>query len=396
MLILHTSDWHLGRTLHGADLTRAFETWCSYVVELVRERGIDAVLISGDVYDRAVPPAGMVELLNDTLAQLSELTTVVATAGNHDSPTRLGFGAGLFRPSVVMRTDSRQAGRPIPLRDASGEVGAVVYGIPYLDPDRERVRLAPTADPEDRLERSHAAVMSAALGRIAEDIRSGEFAEASVARIVMAHAFVTGGTPSDSERDVTVGGVDNMPAELFRLEDSAREDAAALDYVALGHLHSPQRIELPGGPIVRYSGSPIAFSFSETAPKTSALLHIEEGRVTDVELLDAPVERAITTIEGTLRDILSPAHAADREKYARLRVTDPSRPRELVARIKDAFPYALEIRHLAEGSVRHGVPEVRERDGLSLLREFFTEAGGRELSDTELKLVVDVWEGSRD
>lgn len=206
MLILHTSDWHLGRTLHHADLTPAFELWCDHVVRLVEERHIDAVLISGDIYDRSVPPVSSVELFDTTLERLAQLTTVIMTSGNHDSPRRLGFGAGLMRESVHIRTDSRMSGKPIVLRDSHGKVGALIYPIPYLDPDVERRRLAPHVpgeEPatEDYLERSHEAVLRAALELVAKDIHTGEYADEEVARICMAHAFVTGASPSLSERD---------------------------------------------------------------------------------------------------------------------------------------------------------------------------------------------------
>lgn len=112
MRILHTSDWHLGRSLHGADLMPAFELWCEHLVGLVRERGIDAVLISGDVYDRGVPSTQVVELFNRTLTELSEFTTVVLTSGNHDSPLRLGFGAGLMR---ILSTFARTRDGPVNL-----------------------------------------------------------------------------------------------------------------------------------------------------------------------------------------------------------------------------------------------------------------------------------------
>lgn len=223
MRILHTSDWHLGRSLHGADLMPAFELWCEHVVGLVRERGIDAVLISGDVYDRGVPSTQVVELFNRTLTELSESTTVVLTSGNHDSPLRLGFGAGLMRDSVHIRTDARRAGEPVEVRSRSGELGALIYPIPYLDPDIERRNLAPQGPdgedprPEDYLERSHEAVLRAALDLVAADIAGGAYAGADVARICMVHAFVTGGEASPSERDIHVGGVDNAPSGLFRL-----------------------------------------------------------------------------------------------------------------------------------------------------------------------------------
>lgn len=120
MKILHTSDWHLGRPLHRADLTPAFEMWVDHVVDTVREREVDALLISGDVYDRSVPPAPMVELFSRTLRRLAQLTTVILISGNHDSPQRLGFGAELFQERIVIRTDPLRCAQPVELRDRAG------------------------------------------------------------------------------------------------------------------------------------------------------------------------------------------------------------------------------------------------------------------------------------
>ena len=261
MLVLHTSDWHLGRSFHRADLSPAFEMWSRHVVDLVKERRIDAVLISGDVYDRAVPPTSAVELFDRTLAELAELTTVVLTSGNHDSPQRLGFGSSLMRPNVHIRTDARRCGRPVEIAGRDGN-RVFVYPIPYLDPDVERRRLAPSGPTSgdggaEPLGRSHEAVLAAALKLVSADVRSRP--KDAGAFIVMAHAFISGGKPADSERDISVGGVDSAPSGLFRLGE---DGPGPLSYVALGHLHSPQRVGRPGDPPMRYSGSPVAFSFS--------------------------------------------------------------------------------------------------------------------------------------
>lgn len=398
MRILHTSDWHLGRSLHGADLMPAFELWCKHVIDLVRERGIDAVLISGDVYDRGVPSTQVVELFNRTLTELSELTTVILTSGNHDSPLRLGFGAGLMKDSIHIRTDARRAGEPVEVRSRSGELGALVYPIPYLDPDIERRNLVPRGPdgegprPEDYLERSHEAVLHAALDLVAADIAGGAYAGADVARICLVHAFVTGGEASPSERDIHVGGVDNAPSGLFRL---GAVGGPALSYVALGHLHSPQKIGLPGDPLMRYSGSPIAFSFSETRAKSSVLLEIEGSRV-ETELIPAPVWRPVVTLTGTMEELLSPANSVHAESFTRLIVTDPARPPDMSAKLRRAFPHALEIQHQAEAIAREPrLAQITAMNPVDVLTDFMKISGNRELNEDEKSLVTAVWEQVR-
>lgn len=171
MKFLHTSDWHFGRTLHGSDLTAAFEMWADHVVDLAVSHDLDAVLVSGDVFDRGIPPVAMVKLLSTTLERLAGHTAVVLISGNHDAPTRLGFTSGLLRSGISIVSDPRECGMPIEImRD--GELVGRVYALPYLDPDVDRVRLA--EDPDKPLERSHEAVVGAALDLVRRDITDRE------------------------------------------------------------------------------------------------------------------------------------------------------------------------------------------------------------------------------
>ena len=194
MRLLHTSDWHLGRSLHGVDLLDHQAAYLEHLVDVVRTEQVDAVVVAGDVYDRAIPPVEAVTLLSETLARLAEHTTVVVTSGNHDSATRLGFGSALMRDRVRLRTRVAGLAEPVVLADEHGDV--LVYGVPYLDPDFARVELAKDSEP---LARSHEAVAAAAMRRIRADVetRSGS---ARSRTVVAAHAFVIGGAPTESEQ----------------------------------------------------------------------------------------------------------------------------------------------------------------------------------------------------
>src|SRR4051812_31440109 len=210
-----------------------------HLVEGVRAEAMDAVVLAGDVYDRALPGVDVVTLLDEALARLASTgATVVLSSGNHDSPRRLGFAARLLeRSRVHVRTDPARCGEPVLLEDRHGSVA--VYPLPYLEPALAGPVLgcAPAA--------GHEAVLAAALA----EVRADRLARPAGTRsVVAAHAFVVGGEPSDSERDISVGGVGAVPAGLF----------ADADYVALGHLHGRQQLALA----VRYSGSPLAYSFS--------------------------------------------------------------------------------------------------------------------------------------
>jgi DNA repair protein SbcD/Mre11 len=343
MRLLHTSDWHLGRTLHGVDLLEHQAAHLDHLVDVVRTEDVDAVLVAGDVYDRAVPPVEAVTLLSETLARLAEHAVVVVTPGNHDSAIRLGFGARLMRAGVHLRTRVADVATPVVLppvagRGSAGEV--LVYGLPYLDPDVVRRSLAP--DPTAPLARSHEAVTRAAMDKVRADLaeRVDAAAAAGAARpraVVIAHAFVLGGEASESERDIRVGGVDHVPAAVF----------SGVDYVALGHLHGPQRVPGPAGTVLRYSGSPLAYSFSELRQvKSSVLVDVgPDGVVGEPRLVAAPVPRRVAEVTGTLEQLLGAAGDAHTDDWLRVVVTDVVRPPDLYARVKQRFPHALVVQH---------------------------------------------------
>ncbi|HEY8717615.1 exonuclease SbcCD subunit D [Pengzhenrongella sp.] len=381
MRLLHTSDWHLGRSLHGVDLLEHQAAYLDHLVEVTRTEGVDAVLVAGDIYDRAVPPVEAVTLLSETLARLAEHAVVVLTPGNHDSAIRLGFGAGLMRAGVHLRTRVADVASPVTLvpRPGSGEPAVLVYGLPYLDPDVVRRSLAP--DRDTPLARSHEAVTGAAMDRVRADLeaRTAAATAAGDARpraVVLAHAFVLGGAASESERDIRVGGVDHVPAGVF----------AGMDYVALGHLHGPQRIGGPAGTLLRYSGSPLAYSFSELHQvKSSVLVDVgPDGVVGEPRLVAAPVPRRLADVTGTLADLLGAAGEAYLADWVRVTVTDAARPTELYARVRERFPHALVVQHRPPTSaVRAHVVVTSARDPLEVAAEFVEHVTAAGPTDAE-------------
>ncbi|MFC2620898.1 MAG: exonuclease SbcCD subunit D, partial [Pauljensenia sp.] len=248
MLILHTSDWHLGRTLHGAPLGDSADAFIDWLVALVGERRVDAVLISGDVFDRAVPPVDALARMRWALRKLTAITTVILTSGNHDGAARLGLFADMLSPSLHVVTDPEAIGSAV---EAGG---ALVYPMPYLEPDLVRQALSDLeTDGESGaappLPRSHQAVMAAALRRVRQDLSARREAGDQRPAIAMPHAFVTGANPSDSERDIQVGGVPSVSADLFDTLGGEAPLAHGLDYVAAGHLHRPQDVAGASVPI---------------------------------------------------------------------------------------------------------------------------------------------------
>lgn len=342
MRILHTSDWHLGRTLHGVDMHEHQGAFVDHLVAEVRDRSIDAVLISGDVYDRAIPSVDTVRLFGDALARLSQLTTVIITPGNHDSAVRLGFGAGLMRDSVRILASIADLHEPVLLDD--GDTAVAVYGIPYLDPETARASLADEQDAWPA--RSHEGVLSAAMDRIRSDLQG----RSDVRSFVMAHAFVVGGAPSDSERDLSVGGVDSVPSGVFD----------GVDYVALGHLHGPQQVTVPGSATVaRYCGSPLAYSFSEKAHrKSTVLVEIGPEGPPTTTLIEAPVPRRLSEIRGELAHVLSSATDEQAHDWLKIVITDATYPVGMHALVRERFDHVLHLTHEPMTSERVGAAPI--------------------------------------
>ncbi|GAA2980964.1 MULTISPECIES: exonuclease SbcCD subunit D [Streptomyces] len=321
MRILHTSDWHLGRSFHRVPLLDAQAVFLDHLVETVARHEVDAVVVAGDVYDRAVPPLTAVRLFDDALHRLAAAgVPTVMISGNHDSARRLGVGAGLIaRAGIHLRTDPADCATPVVLPDAHGDVA--FYGLPYLEPALVRDTLG-----ADRA--GHEAVLTAAMDRVRADLATRPDGTRSV---VLAHAFVAGGEPSDSERDITVGGVAAVPAGVFD----------GVDYVALGHLHGCQTVT----DRVRYSGSPLAYSFSEhTHRKTMWLVDLGPAGELAAERLDCPVPRPLARLRGRLGSLLEdPALERHREAWVEATLTDPVRPDEPMARLAERFPHVLAL-----------------------------------------------------
>jgi DNA repair protein SbcD/Mre11 len=374
MRFLHTSDWHLGRTLHGVDLLDAQRDVLSQLCRLVADPpdgiAVDAVLVAGDIYDRAVPPVEAVSLFATALAELTRHTTVIVTAGNHDSAIRLGFGAELFTERLRVRTELASVGSPVLLADQHGPVA--IYPLPYLDPDAARAVLAPGEQP---LPRSHQAVMAAALDRVRADLASQP---AGTRSVVMAHAFVIGGIASESERSIVVGGVDSVAAGTFD----------GVDYVALGHLHGAQRPRGSAGTVLAYSGSPLRYSFSELGhTKSVNLVDLPPTGPVTLETVPLVQPRQMAELTGTLEQLL--AAAGHEQDWMRVTVTDRARPDQLFDRLKARFPHLLNVVFAPDGAVPASVTADRiavEASPRELGGDFVRHVTGMPAADTELDL----------
>ncbi|QZL04189.1 exonuclease SbcCD subunit D [Streptomyces sp. BHT-5-2] len=371
MRFLHTSDWHLGRRFHEADLIDAQRAFLAHVHDTARDHAVDVILVAGDIYDRAIPSLDAVRLFDSALSQLADLgIPIIMISGNHDSAHRLGVGASvLARAGVHLRTDPATTGTcPVLLDDEHGTVA--VYGIPYLEPSLTH----------DDLEanKSHQAVTTAALDRIRADLATYPEGTRSV---VLAHAFVAGGEPSTSERDITVGGLDYVLGSAF----------TRIDYVALGHLHGAQNVN----DHIHYSGSPLAYSFSE-AHHTKSLTIVDmagDGTVT-LTRVPTPVPRPLALLKGALEDLLTdPAHEALADHWLQVTLTDPALPYEPMARLRRRFPHTLSLLHERPDNPQQAADRptytqrLQGRSDLDIVHDFIKKVRGDDPTPAEQALL---------
>ena len=386
MRLLHTSDWHLGRSFHGVGMLDAQRAFIDQFVTFVREESVDVVLIAGDVYDRALPGVDVVGLLDDALVGLTGAgARVVLTSGNHDSAIRLGFASRLLeRGGVHLRTRLAELDKPVlfPLDDAADDAGPVlaVYGIPWLEPRLVAGQLGVETA-------SHFEVTRAATARIREDL--GVRARTrTVHSVVLAHTFASGGISSDSERDLSIGGVGAVPLDLFD----------GFGYTALGHLHGRQA--LSGS--VRYSGSPLAYSFSEAKHKKGSwLVEVDAAGIGEVREVLWAAPRTLAVLRGTLDELLSSGDLAWAEgAYCQVTLTDAQRPAQAMERLRTRFPDTLVLGFDPEGADAAAKTSYSSRlaeaeDDLSICCGFLEHVRGRAADDAESAILAEALETVR-
>src|SRR4051794_2801431 len=368
MRLLHTSDWHIGRALHGTDLLGEQEQVLGRVADVVAAEGVDVVLVAGDVYDRAVPSADATAVLSRVVARMRRAgATVVLTPGNHDSARRLGaFSELLAAGGLHVRAETPNLDEPVLISDQHGDVA--IYGLPYLEPEVARFELGLPAA------RSHEAVLAEAMDRVRADL----FLRPGARSVVLAHAFVGGGLPSESERDISVGGVDLVSSAVFD----------GVDYVALGHLHRPQTLT----PRLRYSGSPLAYSFGEAGQQKQAwLVDLDAGGLVDVRALPLPVPPPLTLLRGELAHPLAhPAHTPVEEHFLSVQLTDPVRPTDPMRQLQTRFPHCVHLEWAGAGGGSDGrtyQERLTGRSDLEVAGEFVAHVRGVPVTGAERELL---------
>lgn len=327
MRILHTSDWHIGRTFHGHSTLAALADVLGALVQQVRDNDVDVVIVAGDVFDSATPAAAAYTLLDEALLALHDTgATVVMTSGNHDSAARLGFHSRLLRDGIHVLTDPLTIATPVTVHDEHGPVH--FFGIPYLEPAIVRRHWTDAAG-EGLALRTQAQTMHHAMGLV----REGMAAHAGRS-VAVAHCFAAGvDATAGLEREVRQGGLDMVPLSAFD----------GPDYVALGHIHGRQQLS----DRVRYSGAPLHYSFGEQhKERGSWLVELDEQGLASVQWLALPVPRTLVTLTGTLDEILADENVAQHaDSWVCAVYTDALPQHEPMRRLRARFPYCALVQH---------------------------------------------------
>jgi len=379
MKILHTGDWHIGKLVHGIHMTEDQRYILKQLIALIDEEKPDILIIAGDLYDRSVPPVEAVDLLDDVLSEIvmRHQTKVIVIAGNHDSPDRVGFASKLLRDNGLYITGHPEKGSaPIVIHDEFGPVN--FYPIPFAEPAIIKERYG------DEAIKNHDSAMEAILNDIYETLDTGE------RNVCIAHAFVMGTeTPktSESERPLSIGGSEYVSVDYFN----------RFNYVALGHLHGPQKVK---NDHIRYSGSLLKYSFSEAIQKKSvALITMDgEGRV-DVQLKALKPLRDMRVIKGQLENLLDKAvySATNTEDYIMAILTDRGELIDAIGKLRAVYPNILRIekeqfdREAGDSGTSAG-GEFTQKNPLELFSEFYENVSGEEFSDEKKGLVAAIFD----
>jgi exonuclease SbcD len=358
---IHTADWHLGKVVHGQSFLQEQREQIQRITQLIREESVDFVMISGDLFDRAIPPVEALVLWESVLEEwVEELgIQVFVIAGNHDSAVRLSFANRfLEKQRVSILGDFSRFFTPLEVIHDKERIQ--VYFLPYLDTAYLREIL------ERPEERSREVLLRSAVERIQQTWDPKAF------HLLLAHEFLLGGSVSDSERPLSVGGSQAIPYQVFE----------NFDYVALGHLHRAQRI---GKDHIRYAGALYPYSFSEAGRVPSVeLLYFGEDGSFEREKIEIKPERTLRVVEGRLDEVLALPSSED---YLCVRIENKEVILDLMGKLREWFPNTLRVERGQTGEVKRKEEEdilAREAETpLELFTSFFTEMTGDELLATQ-------------
>lgn len=362
MKFIHTSDWHIGRQFHNVSLLEDQQHVLDQLLAYIEQEAVDALIIAGDIYDRSIPPAAAVDLLDKLLNKicLEMKVPVILIPGNHDSATRLSFGAQqLSKSGLYILGDLSKVTEPVLICHADGDVA--FYGVPYNDPVTVRNLFAEEVSTYDE---AHSYLVNHISGKKSADMSN----------VLISHCFIDGSEESDSERPLSIGGSDRVSYQPCR----------EFDYVALGHLHSPQ---YRGEEHIRYCGSLMKYSFSEQHQKKGVTL-VEmdaKGLKTHRHLPLTPL-RDMRILEGEFAAILEQGKVdPNNQDYLLVRLTDRHAILDPMAKLREVYPNVLQLEKpgmLVTGEQKMNREKLK-RGELEMFRDFFVQVSGQELSEDQ-------------
>ena len=365
MIFLHTSDWHLGATGGERDLWDDQKYFIDAICGIVREKRVDAVLLAGDVYDRSVPAASAIGLYDYAMNRLcGELGVKVLTiAGNHDSAERLASCAGLLdKAGLYLQGAAQREPRVVEFADSQ------VFFLPWITEEKIKSLYPEERDGITDLTEAY----RVAVNHMREKFIPGKH------HLLLSHAFITNAETSTSDRAAEIGFATQVPASVFE----------GFDYVALGHIHKPQQVN----PFIRYSGSPMAYSFGREERQEKSVTLIDTASMTQ-EVVPLPLLHRWTTLTDSYEALLAGEYPEEiREGYVRLNVTDTAVGLDMLSRLRQVYPNALVV----AGKTYDGEDttitltmeqlEQMESDPAEVFKSFCREEMGQEATDHFLQL----------
>ena len=388
MKIIHTSDWHIGKIVNEYSMIDDQKYILNKLIELIDEENIDVLMIAGDVYDRSIPPVEAVELLNETLSKLiiDRNVSVMIISGNHDSGERLSFGSKILeKQGLYIAGSDDKLYKKVVLRDNNQNVN--FYLVPYKDPALTKKLL------NNKEIRSHNDAMIAVIDKIKEELNENEI------NILIGHGYVTMKREeaiegndhkyevaeletSESERPLSIGGTDLIDGNIFK----------DFDYVALGHLHSRQRI---GRETMRYSGSLLKYSFSEVKQKKSvAVLDLIDKDI-NIELKELKPLRDLRIIKGNIEDLICEGRDIEegKEDYIQAILTDDGELMNPMEKLKSVYPNTMLISRERKKNVSKentlSKGEFIKKSKIDLFKNFYEAYGSGEYNYKKEAVLID-------
>ena len=376
MRFAHISDLHIGKRLHEVSLLDDQAYILEEICKILRDEKPDAVLIAGDIYDKSAPSAEAVRLFDDFLSELSaDGQMVFAISGNHDSAARVAYGGRIMAKSGVYLSAPEYRGEVFSasLEDNDGRVD--IYLLPFIKPIHVSL-----AFPEEKIE-SYTDALRVAVERMPVDPKRRS--------VLVAHQFVTGAVRSDSE-EVSVGGLDNVDAAVF----------APFSYVALGHIHRPQNI---GSPRIRYSGTPLKYSFSEAKDEKSiTMAELDAKGMVSVRTIPLKPQHDLREIRGTYDALMKKENYAGTatDDYLHIILTNEDDVPDAMRKLKTVYPNILRLDYdnarTRSGAAVEVLPEAETKTPMELVSEFYALQNGQPMNEAQSeymrRLAETVWE----